>query len=156
MDRRSVLLDVGTRIVFKTILLFALFLLFAGHNAPGGGFVGGLVAGAAFVLRFVADPDGEDGPPVPFHPTTLLGGGIALSVLTAAAAWLGGGQLLQSSKLEVDAPLLGLVKLTTALPFDIGVFLVVLGLVGNVLTTLGTERDQPEHDDEAARQAVAP
>ena len=42
------------RLVFHTVLVFALYLLFAGHNQPGGGFVGGLVAGAAFVLRYVA------------------------------------------------------------------------------------------------------
>ena len=140
MGERSLLLDVGIRAVFHTVLLFGVFLLFAGHNAPGGGFIGGLVAAAAFVLRFVADPAGADGRPVPFHPTTLLGGGVAVAVLTGAASWLFGGQLLESGKAELHAPLLGTVKVTSALPFDIGVFLVVVGLVGTVLTTLGTER----------------
>lgn len=141
MGERSLLLDVGVRTVFHTVLTFAVFLLFAGHNAPGGGFVGGLVAAAAFVLRFVADPEGHSGRPVPFHPTTLLGGGVALAALTAVASWLFGGELLESGKATLHPPLLGAVKLTSVLPFDIGVFLVVVGLVGTVLTTLGTERE---------------
>ena len=52
--RRSLVLDSVNRLVFHTALLVALFLLFSGHNRPGGGFVGGLVAGAAFGLRFMA------------------------------------------------------------------------------------------------------
>lgn len=143
MGERSLLLDVGIRTVFHTVLLFGVFLLFAGHNAPGGGFIGGLVTAAAFVLRFVADPEGRSGRPLPFHPTSLLGGGIALAVLTATASWLFGGELLESGKATLDAPLLGAVKVTSALPFDIGVYLVVVGLVGTVLTTLGTEREGP-------------
>ena len=141
MGERSLLLDVGIRTVFHTVLIFGVFLLFAGHNAPGGGFIGGLVAAAAFVLRFVADPEGRSGRPLPFHPTTLLGGGVALAVLTGAASWLVGGELLESGKATLHAPLLGAVKVTSALPFDIGVFLVVVGLVGTILTTLGTERE---------------
>ena len=141
MGERSLLLDVGVRTLFHTVLTFGVFLLFAGHNAPGGGFIGGLVAVAAFVLRFVADPEGRSGRPMPFHPTTLLGGGVALAVVTAATSWLFGGELLESGKATLHLPLLGAVKLTSALPFDIGVFLVVVGLVGTVLTTLGTERE---------------
>ena len=142
LGERSLLLDVGIRAVFHTALLFGVFLLFAGHNAPGGGFIGGLVTAAAFVLRFVPDPEGEHGRPVPFHPTTLLGGGLALAVLTGVASWLFGGDLLESGKATLDLPLLGDVKVTSALPFDIGVYFVVVGLVGTVLTTLGTEREQ--------------
>lgn len=142
MGERSLLLDVGIRAVFHTVLLFGVFLLFAGHNAPGGGFIGGLVAAAAFVLRFVADPEGQGDRPLPFHPTTLLGGGVALAVVTGAASWLFGGQLLESAKTTLHPPLLGPMNVTSVLPFDIGVFLVVVGLVGTLLTTLGTEREE--------------
>ena len=52
--RRSLILDVIVRLVFHSAFLLGLFLLFTGHNRPGGGFVGGLVAGAAISLRYVA------------------------------------------------------------------------------------------------------
>ncbi len=53
-ERRSVVLEVVTRILFHTILVFSVYLLFSGHNEPGGGFAGGLVAGLALVLRYLA------------------------------------------------------------------------------------------------------
>lgn len=53
-QRRSVIFEVGVRLVFHTMLVFSLFLLFSGHNAPGGGFTGGLVAGVALIVRYLA------------------------------------------------------------------------------------------------------
>lgn len=136
---RSLILEISVHAIFPTALLFSVFLLFAGHNAPGGGFVGGLVAGAAVVLRFV-----EGGPAalrrtLPVPPTLVLGAGLSVALATAVAPLLAGGQLLESGKLTLDVPLVGTVKATSALPFDIGVYFVVLGLVLTVLRTLGEE-----------------
>lgn len=133
----STILEITVSAVFPTALLVSVYLLFAGHNAPGGGFIGGLVAGAALVLRFV-----EGGSPairraLPMAPTTLLGVGLAIAVATAVIPWFSGDQLLESGKLQADIPAIGVVKATSALPFDIGVYLVVLGLVLTVLRTLG-------------------
>lgn len=144
------ILETCVSTLFHTALLFSIFLLFAGHNAPGGGFVGGLVAGAAFVLRYVEGGAEEVGEAAPVSGTVLMGIGLTLAVATGAAAWLGGGEFLSSGKLEVDVPLLGMAKATSALAFDIGVYLVVVGLVVNVLTTLGAEPDDPAPAEEAA------
>ena len=67
-ERRSVVLEVVTRLIFHTILVFSLYLLFAGHNAPGGGFAGGLVAGLALVLRYLAGGRYELGEAAPVAP----------------------------------------------------------------------------------------
>src|SRR4029453_6805177 len=67
-ERRSVVLEVVTRILFHTILVFSLYLLFSGHNAPGGGFAGGLVAGLALVLRYPAGGREELGEAAPLAP----------------------------------------------------------------------------------------
>ena len=136
---RSMILELAVEVVFPTALVFSLFLLFAGHNAPGGGFVGGLVAGAALVLRFV-----EGGVPsvrrvLPLTPQALLGAGLTLAVGTAVGGWLWGEQLLESANVSLDVPLLGVMKTTTALPFDGGVYLVVVGLVLGLLRALGAE-----------------
>lgn len=140
--RRSVVLETAVRLVFHTVLVFSLYLLFAGHNQPGGGFVGGLVAGAAFVLRYVAGGRGALKAAVPVDPGVPIGGGLALAAGTGAAAWLLGGQFLESGKVELDLPVLGLLKATSALPFDTGVYLVVVGLVLAVLRTLGAEAER--------------
>jgi len=123
--------------LFHTALLFSLFLLFAGHNAPGGGFVGGLVAGAAFVLRFVQGGTDEVRRTTPLSWAAMVGIGLVVAVTTGAAAWLGGGAFLESAKLAFDLPLLGTVKTTSALMFDIGVYMVVVGLVVGILLALG-------------------
>ena len=138
----SVVLDTVVRLVFHTILVFGLYLLFAGHNQPGGGFVGGLVVGSAFVLRFLAGGRAALDLAVPVDPGLPLGLGLLLSAGTGAAAWAFGAEYLESGKLELHLPLLGAVKATSALPFDIGVFLVVVGLVLALLRTLGGEAER--------------
>ncbi len=145
----SLILETCVHTLFHTALLFSVFLLFAGHNAPGGGFVGGLVAGAAFVLRFVEGGAQEVDDAAPVPGTVLMGIGFTVAVATGATGWLGDGDFLSSGKLELDLPLLGVVKATSALAFDIGVYLVVVGLVVNVLTTLGAEPEDPAPVEEA-------
>jgi multicomponent Na+:H+ antiporter subunit A len=135
----SLVLTVCVHTIFHATLAFSLYLLFAGHNTAGGGFAGGLVAGAALVLRLV-----EGGPrslrqAVPASPVALLGAGVALAGAVGAAGWLVGGRFLESGRLTLDVPLLGTVKATTSLAFDAGVYLVVVGLVATVLRTLGEE-----------------
>jgi multicomponent Na+:H+ antiporter subunit A len=139
------------RTVFHTVLLFSVYLLFAGHNAPGGGFAGGLVAGAALVLKAVeggsaAVPGAAAFGGLLARPGTLLGAGITLAGLTGAAPLLAGGEFLESSKLTLHLPLLGKVTASSTLPFDIGVYLVVVGLVVTLLRTLGEERTSDTHE----------
>lgn len=144
---RSPILEVGVRAVFHTVLLFSLFLLFVGHNSPGGGFVGGLVAGCAFVLRYASGGSDELREAVPVRPQVLLGLGLLAATAAGASGWIGGRQFLESAELSLDLPLIGGVHATTALPFDIGVYLVVTGLVLGLLHALGGE---PEPEPGAA------
>ncbi|MEX2588135.1 MAG: MnhB domain-containing protein [Actinomycetota bacterium] len=134
---RSVILSNSLRLLLPTAFLFSLYLLFAGHNAPGGGFIGGLVAGAALVLRHVDQGPEAVAELLPVEPRTILSAGLGLAVLTAMAPWVTGDQLLESAKLEIDLPVLETVKATSALVFDIGVFLVVVGLATAILRILG-------------------
>lgn len=136
---RSPILDEVVRLTFHTVVVVSVYLLFAGHNAPGGGFIGGLVAGAALVLRYVASGREEMGFAIGHE--ILVGGGLLVAGGTGVAALLAGDQFLESWTFEEDVPVLGTVKFTAALPFDIGVFLVVVGLVVAVLDSLGREAD---------------
>jgi multicomponent Na+:H+ antiporter subunit A len=139
----SLVLDTVTRVAFHTICAFSLYLLFAGHNAPGGGFVGGLVAGAALVLRYAGRGTHSVREVVRVRHEALLGVGLLLAGLTGAAPWLLGGVFLGSGVLEAALPLLGTVKLASVLVFDAGVYLVVVGLVLAAVSTLGDEPEQP-------------
>ena len=81
-SERSPILEVGVDSVFHTILIFSIFLLIVGHNSPGGGFVGGLVAGAALVLRYVSGGQAEVRRFVPFEPETLFAVGLLVAATT--------------------------------------------------------------------------
>jgi multicomponent Na+:H+ antiporter subunit A len=140
--RRSVILETGVRLIFHTVLVFGLYLLFAGHNQPGGGFVGGLVAGSAFVLRYVAGGRAELRTAVPVDPAVPLGLGVLVATGTGMGAWLFGADFLTSDYGGAVLPVLGEVKASTVLIFDVGVFLVVVGLVLTLLRTLGAEAER--------------
>ncbi|HVL98084.1 MAG TPA: MnhB domain-containing protein [Egibacteraceae bacterium] len=142
---KSLILETGTRAVFHTILVFSVFLLFAGHNSPGGGFIGGLVAGAALVLRYVAYGAQDVHRLVPLAPEAILGVGVLLAAGTGVGGLLLGGDFLEAGYLfRRELPLLDTVALHSAVIFDIGVFCVVVGLVLGLVASLGAERYNPE------------
>jgi multicomponent Na+:H+ antiporter subunit A len=141
--RRLVVVDVAVRLVFPAVMVGSLYLLFVGHNQPGGGFVGGIVAGAAVALRYVAGGIDDVRSLSRARPWTVLGAGLLVSAVTAAVPLLFGGAVLEGALVETDLPLLGHVKLTSALAFDVGVYLVVLGLVLMVFESFGDEPRVP-------------
>ncbi|MFC7403535.1 Na+/H+ antiporter subunit A [Georgenia alba] len=141
-QRRSVIFEIGTRFVFHTLGVFSLFLLFSGHNAPGGGFAAGLIAGIALVVRYLAGGRHELGEAAPLHPGLLLGTGLFLSAGVGAVPLFFGGTVLQSAVVDLHLPIFGDVHLATALFFDVGVYLLVVGLVLDILRSLGAEVDR--------------
>lgn len=145
---RSVLLEWTARIVFPTVVVLSLYLLFAGHESAGGGFSGGLVAGQAFLLRYLAGGRMDDSATLSMRPPVLIGLGLTIAVLTAFVPLLTGGQVLQSTVITVDAGFLGPVELTTSLLLDVGVYLLILGVVLDLLRTLGAGVE----DDAAAAE----
>jgi len=138
---RSLVLEVATRMIFPLIMVLSAYFFFAGHNSPGGGFAGGLTAGLALVLRYLAGGRYELGETLPLDAGKILGAGLALSAGTAVASLLLGAPALSSAVLQFDVPVLGHVKLVTALFFDLGVYLIVVGLVLDVLRSLGARVD---------------
>jgi multicomponent Na+:H+ antiporter subunit A len=138
---RSLVLEVATRVIFPLIMVLSAYFFFAGHNTPGGGFAGGLTAGLALVLRYLAGGRYELGEALPIDAGKVLGVGLALSAGTAVTSLLVGAPVLSSAVIELDVPVLGHIKLVTALFFDLGVYLVVVGLVLDVLRSLGARVD---------------
>jgi multisubunit Na+/H+ antiporter MnhB subunit len=136
---RSLVLEICVRLVFHAILAISVFFLVSGHNAPGGGFIGGLVAGTAFVLRYLVSSGGRVSGEVRLSPSTVLGAGLLLGAGAAMGPWLLGGQALESAYTYVQLPVLGALPLASVLVFDTGVFLIVVGLVLGVLSTLGDQ-----------------
>lgn len=141
-ENRSIILEVIVRVLFHTIIVVSIYLLFAGHNLPGGGFAGGLVAGMALVMRYVAGGRYELGAAAPTDAGRLLGAGMAIAVACAVVPLFFGAPPLTSAFVEAELPVLGHVEFVTTTIFDIGVYLVVVGLVLDVLRSLGAEVDR--------------
>ena len=145
--QRLLILDQSIKVLYQSILVLALYFTFAGHNLPGGGFVGGLVAGAGVSLRYVTG--GADAVRTTFRAPShiILGVGLLLSAVTAFVPVLLGGAVLEHGEYERDYPIFGTVKVVSALPFDAGVFLVVVGLMLMAFAAFG---DDPPTDDDLA------
>jgi len=127
-DRRILILDTSIKVLYPSILVLALYFLFAGHNRPGGGFVGGLVVGGALALRYVSGGATAVRSTFRLPPHLFLGLGLFLATFTAFLPVLLGGSILEHGDVEFDLPIFHHVKVTSALPFDLGVDLVVIGL----------------------------
>lgn len=135
---RSVLLELATRIVFPTVLVLSIYLLFAGHDRPGGGFSGGLVAGQAFALRYLAGGRMDDSAIISLRPPVLIGIGLTLAIATGFVPLLFGQEVLESAIYEFTVPVLGKIKFVTSLVLDTGVYVLIVGVVLDLLRTLGS------------------
>lgn len=146
---RSVLLEVATRLLFPSILVLSLFLLFSGHYRPGGGFAGGLVAGQAFVLRYLVGGRADLGAAIRAPAAAVAGSGLLLAAAVGLFPLLLGGAPLQSAVVTLHPPVLGTVKFATSLFFDIGVYLLVVGVVLKLLSAVGVSlgQDKATADD---------
>ncbi len=143
---RTLLLEVVTRTLFPTMLAFSLYLLLVGHYSPGGGFSGGLVAGLAFVLRYIAGGSVGLGAVVAVRSPAIIGTGLSISVLTAMAPLLVGAPALSTAYLSVELPLIGTVSTQTSLFLDVGVYLLIIGVVLDLLRSLGAGIERDMHD----------
>ena len=154
--QRSLILDEADRWLFLVVLLVSVYLTFRGHNAPGGGFIGGLVASAAFVLRYLAQRHTVDRMYDVFKPHIILGVGLATSVITGLVPVLLGDALLESHIWKLDIPVFGDVKIVSSMFFDLGVYLLVIGVVLSILVALGVNHDEDDIDNFEAPIESAP
>ncbi len=124
----SVILQIAARYIKALLVLFAMIALLRGHNYPGGGFIGGLLAalsviyyGFAFNVRQVREK-------LKVNPATYIAIGLFLVVLSFIPSILNQLELMQGVWLKVQIPVLGELKLGTPFLFDMGVFLTVVGV----------------------------
>ena len=123
----------AARLLMPLLLLFSVFLLVRGHNQPGGGFVGGLIAAAAFALYAIAFGVQRARRALVVRPLTLLGAGLLIALVSGLPAVLRGRPFLAA--LWTSGP----IAVGTPALFDVGVFLVVAGVVLMMIFTLAEE-----------------
>lgn len=138
----SIILTTATRFLFPLLLLFSVFVTTRGHQEPGGGFVGGLVAAAAFALYTL-----DNGVPAAervmhVRPRTLIASGLTLALSSATFSLLLGDPFMTGQWSNVTFPVLG--RLSTPAFFDFGVYFVVIGVVSTIIFTLFGEENAPQ------------
>jgi multicomponent Na+:H+ antiporter subunit A len=151
----SVVLQTGARLLLALLVLASLFMLWRGHNEPGGGFIGGLFAASAVVLYLLAFRQTATEALLRVHPRTGLAVGLAVAVVSG----LVGTVLAGAPFLTGQWTSLGAVKLGTPLLFDVGVFLVVVGFTLTIVLALervvsAPQRPAPPTETEEAVRSL--
>lgn len=139
----SLILRAATRVLAPMMLMLSLFLLWRGHNLPGGGFIGGLVATSAIALQGIAFGPEAARRTLVLPPAVLAGVGLVAAVLATLPAGLAALPFFTGLWLKLDLGDGAILPLSTPLLFDIGVFLVVIGGVSAILLAL---EEDPETD----------
>jgi multicomponent Na+:H+ antiporter subunit B len=134
---KSLILRTASRYLMVLLVLFSVFILFRGHNEPGGGFVGGLLIAGAFALYALAHKAEAARRLLRLDPRTIIGVGLVTAAVSGLAAVWHGQPFLTGLWLPYGIPFLG--KLGTVFFFDLGVYLVVLGTTVLILFTLEEE-----------------
>jgi len=132
----SLILRTATRLLLPLLLLFSLFMLLRGHDEPGGGFIAGLLAAAAFALYLFAYDAARTRVVMIMDARMMLGLGLLIATLSGIPAIFLDLPFFTALWLPIEVPGLGEIKLSTPLVFDIGVFMVVLGSVMTIVLAL--------------------
>lgn len=140
LKSNDVILMTAARVIIFIIVLFSINLFFAGHNAPGGGFIGGLLTAAAIVLFAIAFGMDALKRVLPVNYRTMTGIGLLIAVLTGAGSFLFKAPFLSHSFGHFQLPILGDTELATAVLFDLGVYLSVIGVTLTIILSVGRER----------------
>ncbi|SFB92340.1 multicomponent Na+:H+ antiporter subunit B [Parapedobacter composti] len=131
---KSTILKTASSYLLPILLLFSIFILLRGHYLPGGGFVGGLIASIAFVLHSFTHDTEATLQLLRIHPRALIPVGLGVSALSMFVPFLGGLPVMTGLWFDEPVPVIGLIG--SALVFDLGVYLVVIGVVLTVLFTI--------------------
>lgn len=141
MERSSLVLRTAIRLVFPLTLVLAFYALLRGHDAPGGGFIGGLMAAIGFSVYRMAFGREAFYRLLPVHPRWLVVGGLSLALCIGTIPLLFGQPILRSGVTTLQVGRDG-IHLGSPMLFDFGVFLVVVGVAIGMITRLGEELDQ--------------
>lgn len=136
MNIHSLILRTTGFFLLPLLIMFSIFLLLRGHNEPGGGFIGGLVAASAIALHLFFSDVRSARRMLVVDPRDLMGWGLTLAVLSGVPGVFLDMPFFTSQWTELHLPIFGTLKVGTPLLFDIGVYAVVIGAVLNILLSV--------------------
>lgn len=137
---KSLILKTATTYLMPLLLIFSFFLLLRGHNEPGGGFTGGLVAAAAYALYSIANGVEKAKQLLGIRPLYLITLGVLIALISGLIPLFAGEIFMTGLWAETKFPIIG--KMGTPLIFDIGVYFLVIGIVLKIIFSLSEEQNQ--------------
>ena len=139
MKTNDIILQACTKVVLFIIILFSIHMFFAGHYYPGGGFIAGLMTSGALVLLMVAYDMKTIKTILPIDYKILTAIGLLFAVGTSAGSLFFNVPFLTHAFGHIELPFLGEISLHTATLFDLGVYLVVIGVTMTIIQTIGED-----------------
>ena len=124
------------------LVAFSFYLFFAGHNNPGGGFIGGLMTASAFILIYRIFDRNVANRIIRFSFPGILATGLFVSLFVGLIGPVFGDEMFTQYFDYFDLPFFGEVELTTAVPFDFGIYLVVVGMAMAATVTIAEDESK--------------
>lgn len=144
-DMHPVIMASFTRSLLPLALLVSIYILLRGHNLPGGGFIAGLITAVALIMQYLANGVAWMQPRLAANEHSVMAYGLLIAVLTGLASWLFGHPFLTSTFSHIHWPLVGEFELASAMAFDLGVYLVVVGATMLIIINLGLMHSRSPH-----------
>ncbi|WP_321348241.1 monovalent cation/H+ antiporter subunit A [Halopseudomonas oceani] len=126
-----------SHLLLPLALMISVYIFLRGHNLPGGGFIAGLITAVALILQYVASGEAWTSQRWPVNYHWLAGAGVLIAGATGLGSWVFGYPFLTSAFDHFHIPLIGDIELATAMLFDLGVYLTVVGATLLILANLG-------------------
>jgi multicomponent K+:H+ antiporter subunit A len=145
-DAHPLLLVVATRVLLPIAVTVAIYVFLRGHDRPGGGFIAGLVVAIALIMQYIASGYDWAAQRARVDAQAMIGGGVAIAGLTGIAAWYFGRPFLTSAHGSFHLPLIGEVAFASAMGFDFGVMLTVVGGVMLALRQISRVEQRAEYE----------
>lgn len=136
-DRHPPILAMISQSLLPLALLVSFYIFLRGHNMPGGGFIAGLITAVALIQQYIAHGVDWVKPRIKVDYQTLISLGVLIATLTGIGSWLFGRPFMTTWFDYFDIPFIGEIELASALVFDLGVYLTVVGATLLILASLG-------------------
>ncbi len=139
MKFSDLILQTAAKVLVFIIMTFSIYILFAGHHNPGGGFIGGLITASALMLLYIAFDAETIQAIIPVDFKIIGAIGVLMALLTGISAVVVDSAFLTQVYKYVDLPLLGKTGIGTALVFDLGVYLAVVGTTMTIIRSISED-----------------
>ncbi|PKR78713.1 Na(+)/H(+) antiporter subunit B [Halalkalibacillus sediminis] len=143
----DLILRTTTQLIAFILLGFSVYLFFAGHNNPGGGFIGGLMTAAAFILMYMTYGYERITRILPLNFRLVFVTGLLIATLSGVGAIFFDQQFLSQADGYFQLPIFGEKHLATAVLFDLGVYLAVVGVTMTIILSIATDQKSDEVEE---------